>query len=207
MKKAPHVIGPLWLPPGSVRALLAFFVVFVTCWLMVRDEELPLALSEALFTVLAYYFATRAYLKAVEAGEFHRTGSKEFAAMARGFSEATANPLYLPVGTIRVAVILAFVGVALYLAYSGGLNKLLSATTLLLVFAFFAGQIMKRFIRWYRRGNSKQSTGAFEHIRAGVGVAIGLAFVAFYVSGYYEHAPPQAHKVFLAFIIFYFGSR
>ena len=144
MKKAPHVIGPLWLPPGSVRALLAFFVVFVTCWLMVRDEELPLALSEALFTVLAYYFATRAYLKAVEAGEFHRTGSKEFAAMARGFSEATANPLYLPVGTIRVAVILAFVGVALYLAYSGGLNKLLSATTLLLVFAFFAGQIMLR---------------------------------------------------------------
>jgi len=201
------MVGPLWLPPGSVRALMSLFVVFVTCWLLVRGEELPLAVSEALLTVLAYYFATRAHVKAMEAARAREAGGGELDAIAGDDAEAPANPLYLPTGSIRVLIILAFVGVAAYLVYSGGSRKLLSATTLLLVFAFFAGQVVKWAVRQRSRGKPKQPVGMFEHIKAGLGLAIGLAFVALYVTGYYTDAPPQVHKFFLALIIFYFGSR
>ena len=33
------MLGPLWLPPGSVRAFLAMCVVFVTCWLSIEEAE------------------------------------------------------------------------------------------------------------------------------------------------------------------------
>jgi len=193
--------GPLKLPHGSVRGLLAVLVVFVTCWLMVRGEEVPLAVSESLFTVLAFYFAARAHVMALEAAR---------AQEAAGGGEAPAtvhHPFFLPCGTIRLAIVLAFIGVAAYLVKERGLNGLVSSTTLLLVFAFFAGQLVKLAIAWWRRGKPKHATSTFEHVKAAVGVAMGVAFVALYVSGYYKQAPPAAHKLFLAFIIFYFGSR
>ena len=51
------------VPRGSVRAVLALSVVFVTCWLTVLREDVPLAVSEALFIALAYYFATRGMVR------------------------------------------------------------------------------------------------------------------------------------------------
>ena len=199
------MMGPLGIPPGSVRALMALFVVFVTCWLMVRGEDVPPAVSEALFTVLAYYFATRAHVKVMEAAQALEAAAGDDSKPQPELAAPT--PLYLPHGTIRVLIILAFVGVAAYLVRTEGKDGLLSATTLLLVFAFFAGQAVKWVMKWRRRGKPKQPVGAFEHVKAGVGVAVGLAFVALYVTGYYKEAPPQTHKFFLAFIIFYFGSR
>ena len=193
---------PLGLPRGSVRALLALFVVFVTCWLTVKigpGEEIPVAVSEALFTVLAYYFATRAH------ATMSRAELEELLAERGG--ETEKNPLFLPTGTIRVLIILAFLGLAGYLVKAEGTERLLSATTLVLVLAFFAGQGLKHLRKWLRRNKPRKEAGAFEHLKAGVGVAVGIAFVWLYVSGHYTSAPPQTHKLFLGFIIFYFGSR
>ena len=190
---------PLGLPRGSVRALLALFVVFVACWLMVLGETAPLAVSEALFTVLAYYFAARGLV------QLSRTEREQLRA-GRGNGNAE-RPLFLPLGTIRVIIIVSFVGVAVHLAVKTGFAGLLSATTLLLVMAFFAGQVVKHALRWLRRNRPQQGAGAFEHIKAAVGILVGLAFVALYVSGYHKAAPPRVHKLFLGVIIFYFGSR
>ena len=199
--------GPLGIPPGSVRALMSLFVVFVTCWLMVRGEEVPLAVSEALFTVLAYYFATRAHVKLMEAAQARESEGENGEVSLPPSESASPNPLYLPSGSIRVVIITAFIGVAIYLGRTGGASGLLSATTLLLVFAFFAGQVVKWVMKWRRAGKPQRPVGMFEHVKAGVGVAVGLAFVALYITGYHKEAPPQAHKFFLGFIIFYFGSR
>ena len=191
--------GPLGLPRGSVRALLALFVVFVTCWLIVKGKDVPLAVSESLFTVLAYYFATRGL---AQLSPEERTQLREM----RGELEED-HPLFLPAGTIRVLIILAFVGVSAYLAKQAGLDRLLSQTTLLLVFAFFAGQLLKLIITALKRRQPELGVTTFEHIKAAVGVVAGLAFVGLYVCGRQQSVPPQMHRIFLGLIIFYFGSR
>ena len=195
---------PLWLPRGSVRALLALAVIFVSGWLMIHGKEIEetelLPLNEALFTVLAYYFAARAGAK-LSQEELDRLKAERRA--KGGFS-----PLFLPRGTIRLLMVLAFVGIAVYLVREGGWEKLTSATTLLLVFAFLLGQVVKQIVRLLRpKKDAKQGAGAFDHLKAALGLLVGAAFVGLYVSGQHATAPSAMHKAFLAFIIFYFGSR
>jgi len=191
--------GPLGLPRGSVRALLALSVVFVTCWLIVRGEDVPLAVSESLFTVLAYYFATRGL------AQLSPEERKQLREMRGGLEED--RPLFLPAGTIRAVIILAFVGVSAYLAKQAGIGRLLSQTTLLLVFAFLAGQLLKLITAAVKRRQPAEGVTAFEHGKAAVGVLAGLAFVGLYVSGNQQSVSPQMHRIFLGLIIFYFGSR
>lgn len=191
--------GPLGLPRGSVRALLALFVVFVTGWLIVKGEDVPLAVSESLFTVLAYYFATRGLV------QLSPEERKQLREMRGGLEED--HPLFLPAGVIRGLIILAFGGVSVCLAKQAGLDGLLSQTTLLLVFAFFAGQLLKLIITALKRRHPELGVTTFEHIKAAVGVVAGLAFVGLYVSGRHQSVPPQMHRIFLGLIIFYFGSR
>jgi len=195
----PSRLGPLWLPHGSVRAILALGVVFVTCWLTVHGEPVPVAVSEALFTGLAYYFATRGLMR-LTPEEAERLRAE------RGEAEQF-NPLFLPRGTIRVLIVLAFVGLAGYLLAEEGVRGLASATTLLLVLAFFAGQVLKYAVRWLSAKRERRRTLAFEHVKAALGLAVAAGFIALFVTGYHREAHPAVHKGFLAFMIFYFGSR
>jgi len=191
--------GPLGFPAGSVRALLALCVVFVSCWLIVQGEEPPLAVSEALFTALGYYFATRARVGLSKAELQER--QEEFG------DEAEVRPLFLPRGSIRVIIIVCFAGVAGWMLYEWGCERVALCTTLLLVFAFFAGQALKHLVLWLRPRHKRHRIGRLEHVKAAIGIVVAAAFVAMYVSGYYRAASPRVHKVFLGFIIFYFGSR
>ena len=191
--------GPLGIPPGSVRALLALCVVFVSCWLMVQGDEPPLAVSEALFTALGYYFATRARV-GLSKDEL-RERQEEFG------EEAELRPLFLPRGSIRVIILISFVAVAACVVSRWGCAKVATCTTLLLVLAFFAGQALKYLVLWLRPRRKQHRIGLFEHVKAAIGILVAAAFVAMYVSGYYRAASPRLHKVFLGFIIFYFGSR
>ncbi len=195
----PSRLGPLWLPRGSVRAVLALSVVFVTCWLTVLGEDVPLAVSEALFIALAYYFATRGMVR-LSLAELERLRAERGEALE-------LNPLFMPRGGIRILIVVAFVGLAGYLLVEEGLKPLLAATTLLLVLAFFAGQVLKYMVKWLRPKKERRRTMAFEHVKAAVGIAVAAAFVAMFVTGYHREAHPALHKGFLAFIIFYFGSR
>jgi uncharacterized membrane protein len=187
-------LGPLWLPRGSVRAVLALSVVFVVSWLTVRDEPVPLAVSEALFTALAYYFATRGASRS-KAAEPEPTGGGEL------------NPLFLPRGTVRFLIVAAFIGLALWVLVEEGWGRLASATTLLLVLAFFTGQVVKHVIRWLRPPSERHEVTTFDHLKAAVGVGVAVGFVALFVSGAYHETPPAVYKGFLGFMIFYFGSR
>jgi hypothetical protein len=166
---------------------------------MVQGEEPPLAVSEALFTALGYYFATRA-----------RVGlsKRELEQRREEFGEqAELRPLFLPRGAIRILITLSFAAVAAYLVHRRGWGELAASTTLLLVFAFFAGQAVKYLVLWLRPPGERRKIGAFEHGKAGVGLLVAAAFVVMYVGGYHKSADPRAHKLFLGFIIFYFGSR
>jgi hypothetical protein len=85
---------PLGLPPGSVRAILAF-LVFGTVWAMLllpeeKAVKIPLYLYYLMFLILGHYFAARGHAQATAAPGHH-------------------HPLYLPRGSIRI---LFFVGFA-----------------------------------------------------------------------------------------------
>jgi Kef-type K+ transport system membrane component KefB len=194
----PARLGPLWLPHGSVRALLALAVVFVTCWLTVLGEPVPVAVSEALFTGLAYYFASR---------EVVRLSPAELARLRAERGRTEFDPLFLPHGTVRIIIVLAFLGLAGWIVHEQGWQRLLSATTLLLAFAFLLGQVVKCLVRWLRRKQARRPTMAIEHVKALAAVAIAAAFVALFVTDTHRTAPPQLHQAFLAFLIFYFGTR
>jgi hypothetical protein len=84
---------PLGLPPGSVRAILAF-MVFGTIWAMLLLPEekavpIPLYLYYLMFLILGAYFAAR--------GHGHGPSAP-----------GQPHPLYLPRGSIRFLMILGF---------------------------------------------------------------------------------------------------
>jgi hypothetical protein len=52
--------APLWLPYGSVRALLALMLVAVTCWGFATDRITGEAFMAVAASVVAFYFGTKA---------------------------------------------------------------------------------------------------------------------------------------------------
>src|SRR5258708_5449550 len=90
---------PLGLPAGSVRALLTFMVLG-TVWTLLlmpaeKNVKVPLYLTYLMFLVLGSYF-----------------GARGAAPKIKGLQETP--PLYLPRGSIRLVIILGFLGVCAY---------------------------------------------------------------------------------------------
>ena len=50
---------PLWLPRGSVRAILALLLVGVLCWLALTGKLEAAAFGAIVAGVVAYYFASK----------------------------------------------------------------------------------------------------------------------------------------------------
>src|SRR5262245_51752111 len=85
----------LGLPHGSVRALLALMIAAgIWTWLLLRPETIaPPYLRDLMLIIMGHYFAARA-----------RTGPAD-----------GPPPLYLPRGSVRVILMLGFVGVGVWL--------------------------------------------------------------------------------------------
>src|SRR5262245_60505436 len=116
---------PLGLPPGSVRALLSLMTVSTVVVQTVRGQKLDVALAEALMIVLASYFATRRVVDL----------PPEMLAQLEheGKLPSDRHPLYLPKFSVRIIIILSFVGLAGYLYQHGELWTTYAMSTLGLV--------------------------------------------------------------------------
>lgn len=92
-----YVRYPLGLPAGSVRALLALMVVGLICAILSlppdRQVQVPVYLYYLLFLILGAYFAGRASVPA---------------------SRGEWAPLYLPRGSLRFLMVVAFAAVVGY---------------------------------------------------------------------------------------------
>ncbi len=51
---------PLWLPRGSVRAIVFLGLVGAAAWMAISGRELPPWLEEAVALMIGIYFGTRA---------------------------------------------------------------------------------------------------------------------------------------------------
>jgi len=63
------------------------------------------------------------------------------------------------------------------------------------------------FSVWLKADRPRGEVTLLEHVKAALGVAVGVAFVVLYTTGMYREANPRVHKLMLGFVIFYFGSR
>src|SRR5258706_8059036 len=100
---------PLGLPNGSVRALLTLLVVAVVIAQVCRQNDVEPLWTETLMIALAHYFTSRRFIDLAPDLIKHLE--------AEGHLEIESHPLALPRHSIRTLLVLAFVGLAVYLYF------------------------------------------------------------------------------------------
>lgn len=187
----PKIMHPLWMPRGSIRALLTLIILGSVGFLMYCDRLVHPDLRDALLMVLGYYFAMR------------RTKTE-------GAVSGERCPLWLPGGSIRILILAAFIAMT-YLLFKE--NRLLGnpqLPLLVLGWGFLGGYYLKWILqRWQESLSEKFFVRFLGHTKAFIAIAVTLAYCLAFVLGRdaLVAAHPYSSKVFLAVVGFYFGSR
>jgi hypothetical protein len=188
MSEPPKDWPPLGLPRGSVRALLTFLIVAVVVVQMVRGQEVELLWAGTLMIALAHYFTSRRSIN-LPPDVIRRL-------VAEGHVQAEANPLFLPRYSIRVILVLAFAGLAVYLYRQNRLFEPQALSVLGVVFAYFLGVVLRfgKFRLW-------------EDLKAIVVLLVLVYTAGAYLANRPELVPHQLRDITLGLTLFYFGSR
>jgi hypothetical protein len=185
---SPAIRPPLGLPSGSIRALLTLLIVAVVVVQMGRGQEIELLWTETLMIVLAHYFTSRRFIR-LSPEVIHRLTEE-------GQIEAEPRPLYLPRYSIRVLLILAFIGLAVYLYRQERLFHTQALSILGVVFAYLLGSVTR--IR---------SVRGWEDLKAVVVLLVLLSTAVLCLIGRGDWVPHQLRAITLGLVLFYFGSR
>lgn len=195
-------VHPLGMPPGSIRAILALTIVGIVIYQIVIGDGVGLLLSETLSIVLTHYFASRRSV----ALPLHLLQLPEI----RDWAEHEPNPLWLPRGSIRMIMMVAFVATAIYLLFKGQLFSPNVVGTIALIFAYLGGVL----IRWLRNREhtppKRPRYALFIHLQALLVLITCILIVFLTVSSAGDNQaglPDWLEKFSLAFILYYFGSR
>jgi hypothetical protein len=190
---------PLRLPRGSVRALLTLMLVAVVCLEVARGHSLDALWTETLAIALAHYFTTRRFLDLTP--EMIRRLKDE------GVLPDEARPLYLPGFTVRGLILLAFLGLALFLQRHGRLGEPQSVSTLGLVGAYLLGTIAQRVRVRIFHGRHPLVRRVWEDLKAVATLAVMAFALVVYATGQADLLPSVWRDVTLGLALFYFGSR
>ncbi len=190
---------PLGLPAGSVRALLTLTIVAVVVSKLAQKRELDILWIETLLIALAHYFTSRRFV-ALPPAVVKRLEQE-------GVIDKEQHPLFLPRHTIRTLILAAFAGLAIYLYREQRLFEPRELSLLGIVAAYVLGAVVRGISGWIGRWRSGRPSRLWGDAKAVV-VLSAIALVAvpeFLDSGHL--LPPEAHKVALGLVLFYFGSR
>jgi len=144
---------PLGMPKGSVRALIAILVVAFPFSYLIEGQEIPSAITSAIFILVAFYFETRKAKKELllELIDDVRYPEKP--------KEKVIYPLYLPKYSVRITLVLMIILILIINAY-GPMVPFETTNTLvdiLLIIAFFIlGSIFKRIVNIREERRSKK---------------------------------------------------
>ncbi len=190
---------PLGLPAGSVRAILTLATLFIVVLKLYRGEKVALFWSETLMIALAHYFSMRRFV--------HLTPELLERLRAEGAVEDDRRPLFLPKYTIRLIVILSFVGLTYFLYIEGRLWSNLYALTLIAsAFFFFLGYFFNRLFSWLFKGKQLHLNW-IDDIKA-LAVLLPVLILLVLTALDQLQLVPEAVRNFIALLIlFYFGSR
>lgn len=191
---------PLGLPRGSVRALLTLAIVAVVCLQVARGEAVDLVWTETLAIALAHYFTSRRFID-LPPDVVDRL-------KAEGVIPDEPKPLYLPGSSVRGLIVLAFLGLALYLQREGRLFEDQAVAVLGLVGAYLLGVVAQGLRRLLLRGNRFPRLKHFlDNLKAFVTLAVMATTLVAYALDRTDLLPAVWREVTLALALFYFGSR
>lgn len=182
----PH--APLGLPSGSIRALLTFLIVAVVIAQIARGEQVQMLWTETLMIALAHYFTSRRLINLSPEVIGHLT--------EKGHLQPEGRPLFLPRHSVRAILVLAFVGLAVYLYQHDRLGDPDALSILGVVAAYFLG-IVARF----------KNIPGWEDIKAIIVLSVLLIAAVPYLAGRPDLVPPLMRNITLGLVLFYFGSR
>lgn len=185
---------PLFLPKGSVRAMVSLALAVSFWGLTFTGRDVPGYLMGLLLTVVGYYFGYRA--------DVDRSGLSVHDSAAE-----TERPLNLPAGVIRLVLFIGFAASAGVLLARGELSKLPYAEFFVILFGLLLGTVFGKLLARVRH------TGAYglvNHVKAIVVLALA-GFLAWTMLAepsldMIPH-PDIAFMALCALISFYFGSR
>ena len=138
--------------------------------------------------VLAHYFTSRRFIRL--SPEVIRRLTEE------GQIEAEPRPLYLPRFSIRIILVVAFIGLAVYLYRQDRLFQSQAMSILGVVFAYLLGIIARL-----------RSVRGLEDFKAIVVLLVLLCTAVPFLIGRGDLVPRQLQDITLGFVLFYFGSR
>jgi hypothetical protein len=190
---------PLALPAGSVRALLTLIVVAVVIAELARGHDLDILWTETLMIALAHYFTSRRFI------QLPREVVKRL--KAEGHLDEEAQPLFLPRHSIRAVIVLAFVGLAVWLYRENQFFTTQALSIFGTLAAYLLGIVFKGVVTWWNKQRNKLTPAWWGDAKALV-VLLALAATAGGVlMGRPDLVPEPAQKATFALVLFYFGSR
>jgi len=186
-KEAPE---PLFLPRGSIRALVTIALSF-SCWLMIlTGKDVPGYLFSLLLAIIGYYFGFRKKIRAAESRIFDASAEAE-------------EPLFLPPGVIRFFLVAGFVISGIVLCARGRFDELPYLEFFIILFGLFLGYILGKAFSSYE--GSPLYIFA-NHLKGTAVLAAAFYLTYLFLSG--THAEAKYLSLVLAAVIsFYFGSR
>jgi hypothetical protein len=193
---------PLGLPAGSVRALLCLIIVSFLVIQTARGVRVDVVWSEALMITLAHYFTTRRFVPL----------SQELRAKLEvvGEIEPDESPLYLPKHSVRILLVGAFAGLALYLHTHHRLFEAQSLSLLISVGAYLLGITARGFLAWWSRHTGLTSPAWWVDLKALATLAIVLSAVGLQLLGVGQVHGIETSRLqdfSLGLVLYYFGSR
>ena len=195
----PKYWPPLGLPVGSVRAILTLFIVAIVTLNAARGKPLDLIWTETLLIAMAHYFTSRRFVS-LPPDALKRIQQE-------GILDQEVHPLYLPRHSIRILILGAFVGLGVFLYQQNRLFTVDSISPLGIVAAYVCGSIVRGIGSWFGRRTGRQPSSLWGDLKAMlVLLAVAVAGIPELVS-MPDLLPPVAHRIALALMLFYFGSR
>jgi hypothetical protein len=194
--------APLGLPSGSIRALLAIFVMGFIIRQTALNQKVGLLWSETLMIVLAHYFTSRRFV------ELPRELREQLE--AEGRIPDDRGPLYLPKHSIRGLIVLSFIGLGWYLYEEGRLFSQESLQLLGTVGAYFLGMLFKAIKSWFSAQGTVQPANWWDDLKALITLALVVGTIAVELFQWGDQVPvkqEQLESTMLGVVLFYFGSR
>ena len=181
------VTPPLGLPPGSVRALLMIMLTMTVWYLVVLERIVPEYLADTAFLAIVFYFGERS--------------------VSEGTSTTRRQPLFMPRGVVRGAVVVGFFIIYAYQWLSGRQIPPFLTSIVDILAGYTAGVAVSLAIRASSRNAKPGILSAFGHARAlftllGVGILCAIA-----ITGRDAMVPPVFLTILDLMVAFYFGSR
>ena len=189
-EKEKEIPEPLYIPRGSIRALVTILSA-VSCWVLIfMEKDLPPYLSGLMLTIIGYYFGFRAKMKSAQSRIFDASAVKQ-------------EPLFMPAGVIRTILIMGFLVGAVFSYARGKLSDIAYLEFFIVLLGLIAGFV---YAKIFARARETPGYLLVNHVKGFVVIASALLLTTFILSGVYLN---QVHlSILLAAIIsFYFGSR